>query len=590
MRVRAIWRERAFDEALAGELVEKGVSPVIARLLASRGVSPAEMESFFAPSLKQLVSPESLPGISDAVAAIVPFVRARRRIVVFGDYDVDGISACAILVSALRRLGAVAEAFIPKRHGEGYGMTDDSLKRLKSENGDVALIVTVDNGIASSAEISRLKGEGIGVVVTDHHLPPAGAEESPVPDAVALVNPRVRSAPGCDGLCGAGIAFFLASALVSALRDDAVAQGLIADGERLAGPMIVLAGLATIADQMEVRGQNRVLVSAALEMFNRFAPVGLRELLNHAARRAARLTSRDFSFMFAPRLNAAGRVAEARLAYELLMSEDREKARDLVVKIDAHNSERKTMEQRMFSEAMLQAASLEGKGALVVSDARRPEGTEPWNSGVAGIVAARLMEEYCIPVAVVVGDPEKGDITGSARAPGGVNVREALDDAVSALVRHGGHAAAGGFTVKKGMLDEFERLFCDACARRQAASPDAAAIPFDAWLAPSDITSELYDEMHRFEPFGEGNPEPVFGIRGVTFKDVRVMGMEGRHASFEFNDKDLARAVWWGHGADVEEIRSHANARYDILFTLALSDYGSDRPQPELRLVDMRPA
>ncbi len=544
----------------------KGLSSILARILASRGLSPDDLESFLDPALSRLADATSLPGVSDAVNAIIEFVASRRKIVVFGDYDADGVCATAILVRTIRTLGGVADAFIPERFTEGYGMTDASLARLFSEHPDMALVVTVDNGITAPREVEALKAHGIAVVVTDHHLP---GPELPVPDA--LVNPRVASSPGCENLCGAGVAFFLAAALAKAAKDRG-----IHDGGKFSGPLLVLAGLATVADLMSLTGQNRIIVTQALAVFRSCAPVGLRELFDHAARRVAPLASRDFGFLLAPRINAAGRMDTARKAYELLMTDDREAARNLAVRVEDLNARRKTEEQRMKDSVDEQVKSYDGLSAVVARG-------EDWHSGVAGIVAARVMERAHLPVAVVVGDH------GSARAPDGYNVHDALTASSDALVRFGGHAAAGGFTIQPGRYDDFKRLFSEACAAQRAAAPDAAAIEFDEWLEPADLTLDLCDELSRLEPFGEGNPEPVFGIRNVAFSDIRPIGVDGRHVSFTFVDRSIPRAVWWNHGADAEELRKHASARFDLLFTLQKSDFGIEGPVPELRIVDVRP-
>lgn len=566
MRAGARWRERAYDEARVAALAAKGLPPILARILASRGLSPDDLESFLDPALSRLADATSLPGVSDAVNAIIEFVASRRKIVVFGDYDADGVCATAILVRTIRTLGGVADAFIPERFTEGYGMTDASLSRLFTEHPDMALVVTVDNGITAPREVAALRARGIAVVVTDHHLP---GPELPVPDA--LVNPRVASSPGCENLCGAGVAFFLAAALAK----EAKARG-IHDGGKFSGPLLVLAGLATVADLMSLTGQNRIIVTQALAVFRSCAPVGLRELFDHAARRVAPLMSRDFGFLLAPRINAAGRMDTARKAYELLMTDDREAARNLAVEVEGLNASRKTEEQRMKDSVDEQVKSYEGLSAVVARG-------EDWHSGVAGIVAARVMERAHLPVAVVVGDH------GSARAPDGYNVHDALTASSDALVRFGGHAAAGGFTIQPGRYDDFKRLFSEACAAQRVAAPDAAAIEFDGWLEPTDLTLGLCDELSRFEPFGEGNPEPVFGIQNVAFSDIRPMGTDGRHVSFTFADKSIPRAVWWNHGADADELRKHASARFDLLFTLQKSDFGMEGPVPELRLVAVRP-
>ena len=600
------WRERRFDErdeARAEAFGSAGLSSILARLLASRGVTEEGREAFLDPSLTRLARPNDLPGITDAVRVILPFLRTKQKIVVFGDYDADGVCASAILVTALRRLGGNAEAFIPHRFNEGYGMTAASLERLQREQEGVALVVTVDNGISSPDEVAKLKKRGIRVVVTDHHLP-----GKTLPKADALVNPRVKSCSGCTDLCGAGVAFFLASALAQAATEE----GLYAGTKKFSGPLLVLAGLATVADLVPLKEQNRILVAQSLAYFDRCAPCGLRELRDKAARSAAALTARDYGFLLAPRINAAGRMKTADVAFNLLVctDEDREAARQLASRIDGFNGERRGFEQTMFLEACAQiqeacqkkGMSEEDLSAVVVwgagCAAKATESAEKqsWNLGVAGIVASRLLEHYHVPAAVVVRvhDEERSvqeSETGSVRAPNGYNVHDALAAASEHLVRFGGHAAAGGFTVKPGAFEAFRAAFTSACAKQgKERVLDADARDFDGWVEPGVLTLALYADIRRLEPFGEGNPEPVFGLRGVTLREVKVMGVEGKHLSLTFVNRDVPRAIWWGHGERAEDLRKHAAAPYDILFTLTTSGFDSALPHLELRIVDLRPA
>ena len=540
--------------------------PIVERLLELRGIGEDAREAFLDPSLRRLARCDELPGVREAVDVILPFLRDGREIVVFGDYDCDGVCASAILVTTLRRLGANADAFIPDRFKEGYGLTAASIERLFREHPSVGLIVTVDNGISAAREVAELKARGVSVVVTDHHLP---GPDLPVADA--LVNPRVAASPGCEELCGAGVAFYLAGALVQA----ATSAGIYSGG-KFGGPLLVLAGLATVADLMPLRDQNRILVAQSLACFNRCAPVGLRELLLSAARVASSApTSRDYGFLLSPRINATGRMESAVIAYNLIMEGDREVARNLAVRVNGLNSLRQTEEREMAAAVQAQVAP--GRAAAV---ARREEG----NSGVAGIVAARVMERLRVPVAVAVGD------NGSVRAPAGYNAHDALAASSAALERFGGHAAAGGFTLKDGMFEEFKRLFTDACAAQYAANKEEVergkVLEPDLWLEPEELTLELFDAMQVMAPFGEGNEEPVFGLRAVRFGDAKPIGAEGKHAVFSFVNRLIPRAVWWNHGIDVEAIRAHDVPR-DVLFTLLVSDYGGDR-HLELRLLDVR--
>ncbi len=553
--------------------------PIVEKLLALRGVKPGDYPAFFDPSLKRMVKAEDIPGVPAAVEVILRFVSAKRRIVVFGDYDCDGVCACAILVTTLRKLGGVAEAFIPDRFAHGYGMTEASLERMFETHPDVALVVTVDNGICSKEEVSEIRRRGVAVVVTDHHLPPPE-----LPEADALVNPKVASAPGCDNLCGAGIAFFLAQALACA----ATQQGLY-DGAKFGVPLLVLAGLATVADLMPLSEQNRILVKNALAYFNA-APVGLRELFNRASRKTGDPKARDFGFLLSPRINAAGRVASAHDAYDLLMVADapdlREEARRLAMVVDGHNVTRKSVENGLADQARKAVGETASAGAIVYAVKADPAATDrpDLRSGVAGIVAARLLEQYGVPVAMIVGDH------GSARAAGGCNVHDALAAcADETLVRFGGHAAAGGFTVKPGKLEDFKRLFAAACAAQRGSSSAGAGGPTfrepDLWVDWQDLTLELSRALEKLEPFGEGNPEPVFGVRGAQVSGARLLGREGTHLELAFAGTSL-RAVWWGHGDDVERFRATA-PEVDASFRLVTSDFGGDE-HVELNLVSVR--
>ncbi|MBO7206212.1 MAG: DHH family phosphoesterase, partial [Kiritimatiellae bacterium] len=293
------WKEREVSEAEVASLVRAGESPLMARLLALRGVSADTLEAFFNPSHKNLLPPSLLPGIAEAVSLILAAKKENKKTVIIGDYDCDGICATAILVKTLEILEFDVSPFLPKRMEEGYGLNAKTVERLLKEHPDVKLIVTVDNGINSVDEAAFLKSKGIDIVVTDHHLPGEELPDCPV------VNPKVRSPDELSGLCGAGVAFMLANALIVRFREE----GLY-DGASVAGPLIVLAGLATITDIMPLKDQNRILVTEALKLFQKYAPIGLKELFHRVCRPGVVvMTSRDFGYAIGPRINASGRMS-----------------------------------------------------------------------------------------------------------------------------------------------------------------------------------------------------------------------------------------------------------------------------------------
>lgn len=543
---------------------------VLIDLLARRGVAAAELEGFLNPKLADLADPLTLDGVRKAAEIILSAVRERREIVIFGDYDCDGVAATAILAKTIEALGAKASTFIPRRLTEGYGMTEASVGRMLKEYPSVALVVTVDNGINSIAEVEGLRAKGIEVVITDHHLPTvemSGALR--LPAAAAIVNPKVASPSQLKELCGAAVAFFLSRAMVDASRREGLYRG-----ENVAGPLVVLAGLATITDVMPLLGQNRILVYHALRLFNAYAPIGLKKLLERASRASAvKLSSRDFGFCLGPRINAAGRIAEGGEALELVMASDDDIAAVAAQNVDGYNNQRREIEQRMLEEALTKI--VEGEEAQVID---LPGG----HPGVAGIVAARVMErlDRKCPVCIVV------DGHGSARAPVGYNLRDVLAQCSAQLERFGGHALAAGVSVAPGKVEAFREAFAAAC-RLQAAAAIAAGgetNDFDAVIEPKLLTLEFAQAVARLEPFGEGNAEPRFAFEAVELNEVRNFGAEGRHLSVTVGG---VRGVWWNHGHLVEQLRAQASLPRQVIFAVERSEFGS--PHVEMRILAIRP-
>ena len=530
------------------------MSPIVELLLKQRGVE--DFEKFLYPSLRDLADPETLPGVAEAAEIILKSVKAQEQIVVFGDYDCDGICATAIMMLTLRALGAKGEAFLPKRLTEGYGMSDASVERLLKEHPQVQLVITVDNGINSVSQVEFLKSRGVAVVVTDHHLP-----GETLPAAMAVVNPKVVSPKSLENICGAAVAYMLANQIMKTAK----ARGDY-EGANIGGPLLVLAGLATVTDIMPLLGQNRILVAEALRRFGKWAPLGLKELHQRAARTGFdRLTAKDFSFVLGPRINAAGRLASGEEALELVTTLDREISRECARIVDGYNVDRKNIELRMTEAAI--AKIVEGAPAQVID---LPDG----HPGVAGIVAARIMERLgsTQPVCVLASGH------GSARAPDGFNIRDAFVACDEVLERYGGHAAAGGFSVKDNRVDDFRRLLCEYVAKFDLQTSTKQRFEPDLWLEKADITLELVDELAKLEPYGEANREPVFGFRQAMLTDVKPLGQDGRHLTLEANG---LKAIWWNHGDLVESLRAGDPVR-DVGFTIEANDYGERHV--ELRL------
>jgi len=548
----------AYNEILKGILARRGV------------VTDEEIEKFLNPALGDLASPDELPGVTAAAKSILSAVKRGREIVVFGDYDCDGICATAIMVKTLRALKARVFPFIPERRDEGYGMSEAAVKRMIREHPRAGMVVTVDNGVNSVERVEELKRHDIEVIVTDHHLPGETLPRCPV------VNPKVAAPPHLDALCGASVAFFVANAIVNLARE----QGLY-DGDKIGGELLVLAGLATVTDIMPLLGQNRILVAESLKRFTRIAPLGLRELYTLAARAPQPvLTAKDFGFLLGPRINAPGRIAKAMESLELILEDDCDRAHERAMGVDELNGKRKEQEQNMVEEATVQIVP--GAPAQIID-------LSGGNQGVSGIVAARMLERLegtKVPVCVVV------DGRGSARAPDGYNVRDAFVAAAETLEDFGGHAAAGGFTVKEGRLNDFRELFCNACKAQRLTLAEQGALPeektVDAEVEPDDLTLAFAESVRKLEPFGECNAEPVFRIRNVTLTEVKPVGADGRHLSMIVRKgMDRLRSVWWGEGDKVEEYRAGAGIAFDADFHIEISDF--QERHVELRLVRLVP-
>jgi len=475
---------------------ELRIHPVTAHLLADRGIDdPVRARRFLHPGPRDLHDPGLFCDLPAALDRITEAIAQERRIAVYGDYDVDGVSATAVLTRTLAFLGAKVRPFIPHRIEDGFGLSGEALLRLREEGCE--LVVTVDNGTSRAGEIAMAEQAGMRVVVTDHHEP------GPVAPACPLINPkRADSTYPFSGLAGCGVAFKVACALV-----ERFGPSRIRAFEALLPDLLALVAIGTVADVVPLLDENRAFVATGLKALQATRQAGLRALLQVARCADRPVRPSDVAFRIGPRINAAGRLGSARLAFDLLSSEDPEQAADLARRLDAGNRERQRVERAQAEEAFaLARATMDSRPAPALVLAR-----EGWHPGVIGIVAARVAEFFHRPAALIsiAGDEARG----SARCFGTVALHTALEACTETLCTHGGHARAAGFTLRTDRIDAFREAF-EAAVAAQKGSPAGPRL-VDAELPIDAITLPLATEIESLQPFGMGNQEPLFCAFGV---------------------------------------------------------------------------
>lgn len=570
---RCRWRTVATDDAATAALAARFDMPrPVAGLLGSRGVGDAAaVAHFLDPRLLHLGDPLAFPGIEAAARRLWAAIRAGELIVVYGDFDADGVTATALLTDTLRSLGGRVEPFLPERATEGYGLTRVALERCLSEH-PARLLLTVDCGITAVDEVALAVSRGLDVIVTDHH---AAADR--LPAALAIVNPRLGATPGAEHLCGAGVAFKLAHALIKLGRTDAHAA---ASGYDVRAWLDAVA-VATVADVVPLLGENRVLVTAGLASLSRRPRIGFQALLQRAGLSGA-VTSHHLGFILGPRLNAAGRMATAWPALRLLHATDRDAAMQLAVELEDLNAERRGVEAEIHEAALAQLRAHPPHGAVVAAG-------EGWHVGAIGIVAARLAETWNLPAAVIALSPD-GHGRGSVRGLRGDNVVAALSACRASIQGFGGHPRAAGFHLKPGQLDAFRAQFGAACAEQRGAGDPRPELELDGWLSAPEIEPRLWRALQRLEPFGEGHSRPRWGLRGATLASRPApVGGSGEHLRLAFAaDGTTIRGVWFKMGRLAEKI-PQAGHRFDVAFELHENTFGGQSAL-EMQLVDLRPA
>ncbi len=553
-------------ERLAGEL---DIPVQIACILVSRGMAEREQaEAYLHPRLSRLTDPFELPGMRIAAERIWKAITAGEHIIVFGDYDADGVTSTALLVTVLRELGADTSMFLPSRHTDGYGLTPAALERCL-EGHAATLIVTVDCGTGSIAAVEQATARGIDVIVSDHH-----EATHRVAPALAVINPKLSDCEAVMMLAGVGVAFKLSQGLVAYGREHNYPAAEDCDLRR----HLDLVALGTVADVVPLVHENRILVHHGLALLNNGPRPGIIALNRVAGVRTA-VDCYHLGFLIGPRLNAAGRLGDAAPAVDLLLSEDHAGARRLAGKLDSFNRERKRIEEQIIQAAAEMLATdfndAEDLGIVV--------GGDGWHIGAIGIVAARLCGRYHRP-SIVISFDEDGVGKASCRSVEPVDMVAALSACEDLLESYGGHKMAAGLTVRKENLEVFRRRFNAACKAQIGSGTLAPTVQVDAWISLGDADERLLESIECLRPMGLGNPTPVWGVRGVTsVGQPRIVGKN--HLKLVLASGATQRdAIAFGMAG-----RVLPNGPLDVLFHLQENNY-LGRRSVQLNIKDFRPA
>ena len=561
--MRKKWIIKDSDAVSVQEVAKSiGVSELTAKILYHRGIRDAQ-------SAKNFLDPESAPfndpfimkGMREAVDRIAKAIDSNEKIFVYGDYDVDGMSASAILIRTLRNLGANVESYIPAR-SEGYGMNIPALEKISDAG--ATLMVSVDCGITNEREIAAVKDK-LDVIVTDHHLPALEDLKS----AVAVVNPNQRGCPYPDkNLCGAGVAFKLSQALMNHLRGIDY-QEYTTD--------IELAALATVADLVSIIGENRKIVRMGLRIMRNTDCIGLKALVDVAGLSNKKISAGHVAFQIAPRLNSVGRLQSASEGLKLLLTEDITEAREMARKLNKMNQKRKDIEDKILAEAEVIVGQLrEERGGNLSTLVIAGEG---WQEGVIGLTASKLVERYNLPT-IILTTQDRIFYRGSCRSIPALHMKNALDSMADLFDQYGGHSQAAGLSIKAEYVPEFAKRFDEYVCNNLTDEDFQPILNVDAIVHPAQIDFDTAQEFDKFEPYGIGNPHPILACKNVRGEKAKAMGKDCNHLSFVIRsaqpNSPNIRAVAWSCGSLAPLVE---NESIDVAYEPSLEDW-----QGEIRI------
>lgn len=567
------WHLRSPDPPLQGKLSrELGLSPAVAQILINRGIRDREQGNLFlSPRLDHLPPPREMKDMDAAVERIVRALERKEKLAIYGDYDVDGVTATSLLLLFFQELGVQAEFYIPDRAREGYGLRGETITRFRERG--ITLVITVDCGISDREALELARANGVDVIVTDHHEPP-----EQLPPACALLNPKRAGDPfPFKGLAGVGIALYLAMGVRTRLRES----GGWGDGrEPNLRSYLDLVALGTIADVAPMEGVNRILVKFGLEeMGRRDARPGIRALKEVSGVAEGPVDASQVAFRLGPRLNAAGRLGRGDIGVHLLTAQQIGEARPLAHQLDRENTRRQQLEEELLRDVEVMIAAqpelLAGKSLVL--------GREGWPVGLLGLAASRLVEAYYRPTVLISFEGDRG--RGSARSIPSFHLYQGIKGCAPMLEGFGGHAMAAGLALCKENLEGFRRRF-EEIASPLTEADLTPALHLDARLGLPDLSEALILELHRLAPFGPGNPEPLFEARGLQVVESRLLGNSRSHLRLKLHQDGLLReAIGFGLG----HLFVRHGDRVDLAFEATINEW-QGRRTVQLRLRDLKVA
>ena len=538
------------EEDAAQTLAHKlNIAPVLARLLLRRGITTeSAAKRFFRPQLTDLINPFLMKDMDLAVDRLNDAIGRKERILVYGDYDVDGCTAVALVYKFLQQFYSNIDYYIPDRYDEGYGISEKSINHAH-ETG-VSLIIILDCGIKAIKEIAYAKSLGIDFIICDHHVP-----DETLPDAVAILNPkRNDDSYPFKHLCGCGVGFKFMQGFA---RSNGIPFSQLQ-------PTLDLCAISVAADLVPIEGENRILAYHGLRQMNQAPSTGLKAIIETCGMTGRQVTMSDITFKIGPRINASGRMENGRESVDLLVEKDYDRALKIADNINDYNEQRKDIDKQMTDEANQIVARLESQQhstSIVLYD-------ENWKKGVIGIVASRLTEIYFRPTIVITRD---GDLaTGSARSVAGFDIYAAIKSCRDLLMNFGGHTYACGLTLKWSDVKKFQERFQEYVDNHIMPEQTEPTLNIDAYIEFKDITKKLHSDLRKFAPFGPGNPKPVFATEDVyDFGTSKVVGRQQEHIKLELVDSrsnNIMNGIAFGQSAAARYIKSRRS--FDIAYTI----------------------